>query len=116
MAYIDGTIIPIPAGNKAAYVEKASAMAKLFVEFGAIRVMENWANDISRGKINDFYTATLAEKGETIAFSWIEWPDKATRDAAWGKLMADPRMANNNMNQIMSGQRMIWGGFENIVE
>ena len=41
------------------------------------------------GKVTDFYRAVKAEDGETIVFSFIEWPDKATRDQAWGKIMED---------------------------
>jgi uncharacterized protein YbaA (DUF1428 family) len=46
-------------------------------------------------------------------FSFIEWPDKATRDEAWGKIMADESLKPEG-EMPFAGQRMFWGGFENI--
>jgi uncharacterized protein YbaA (DUF1428 family) len=88
--------------------------AKVFVEYGAARVVESLADDVPHGKVTDFHRAVKAEPGETIAFSFIEWPDKATRDQAWGKIMEDDRMEHGG--DAMAGQRMFWGGFEKILD
>jgi uncharacterized protein YbaA (DUF1428 family) len=50
-----------------------------------------------------------AKPGETIVFSWIEWPSKEVRDAANKKIMEDPGM--KNMDMPFDGKRMIFGGF-----
>ena len=56
----------------------------------------------------------LAEAGEIVVFSWVVWPDKATADAAEGKMMSDPRM--EQLPMPFDGKRMIYGGFQTIFE
>jgi uncharacterized protein YbaA (DUF1428 family) len=51
-----------------------------------------------------------------VVFSWIVWPDKATRDAGMAKLMTDPRVQPDVNPMPFDGQRMIFGGFEMIVK
>ncbi len=46
-----------------------------------------------------------------MVFSWIEWPDKATRDAGMEKMMADPRMQPEHNPMPFDGKRLIYGGF-----
>ena len=57
-----------------------------------------------------------AEPGENVVFSWIEWPDKATRDAGWEKMMKDPDMQPDKDKMPFDGMRMFWGGFRPIVD
>ena len=64
----------------------------IFVELGAVRVIEGWGDDVPDGQVNDFRRAVQATAEETVSFSWVEWPDKATRDAAMKKMMEDPPM------------------------
>ncbi|RYD67914.1 MAG: DUF1428 family protein, partial [Sphingomonadales bacterium] len=59
---------------------------------------------------------TLKEAGESVVYSWIEWPDKATRDAGWGKIMADERMKPPEGDPVFDGKRMMWGGFAPILD
>src|SRR6218665_3218418 len=80
MAYMDGFVIPVPKGNKERYREVAAYAAPIFIEHGALRIVECWGSDVKIGKTNDFRTAVIAEEDEEVVFSWIEWPDKATRD------------------------------------
>lgn len=49
-----------------------------------------------------------------IFVSWIEWPDKATRDAGMQKAMKDPRM-DAASELPFDGKRMIFGGFAPVV-
>jgi uncharacterized protein YbaA (DUF1428 family) len=44
------------------------------------------------------------------------WPSKAVRDAAWEKVMADPRMSAETNPMPFDGKRMIYGGFQIIME
>ena len=71
-----------------------------FLEHGALRSSENWGDDVPDGKVTDFRRAVLAEGDEVVVFSWIEWPDKATRDAGWEKLMDDPDMQPPGRNAV----------------
>ena len=113
--YTDGFVVPVPEGKKDAYRELASKMAKVFREHGANRVVEAIADDVQHGKVTDFYRAVKAEDGETIVFSFVEWPDKKVRDDAWAKIMADESLKPEG-DMPFSGQRMFWGGFEPILD
>jgi uncharacterized protein YbaA (DUF1428 family) len=90
-------------------------MAKVFRQHGAARVVEAIADDVSHGKVTDFYRAVKAEDGETVVFSFIEWPDKATRDEAWQKIMSDESLKPEG-EMPFAGQRMFWGGFDKVVD
>ena len=113
--YTDGFVVPVPEGKTDAYRELASKMAKVFRQHGAIRVLEAMSDDVPKGEVTDFYRAVKAEDGEKIVFSFIEWPDKGTRDQAWEKIMADETMKPEG-EMPFAGQRMFWGGFEPIVD
>jgi uncharacterized protein YbaA (DUF1428 family) len=110
MSYIDGFIIPVPAAKKEAYHKQAAEAAVIFRDLGAIRIVETWEDDVADGKTTDFRRAVKAEDGEKIVFSWIEYPDKATRDDANKKMMDDPRFAAMG-EMAFDGKRMIFGGF-----
>ncbi len=51
-----------------------------------------------------------------MIFSWIEWPDKATRDKAMQKMMEDPRTQPANNPMPFDGKRLVYGGFAPVVE
>jgi uncharacterized protein YbaA (DUF1428 family) len=80
MSYIDGFVAAVPADKKDAYRETAAKAVAMFKQWGATRVVENWGDDVPPGKQTDFYRAVAAKEGEVIVFSWVEYPDKATRD------------------------------------
>ena len=116
MPYIDGFVIAVPTANRQAFIEHARSFDPLFLEFGATRVIEGWGDDVPAGKLTDFARAVQAGPEETVVFSWIEWPDKATRDAGTRKMMEDPRMTSGAADMPFDGKRMIFGGFECVVE
>ena len=96
MTYVDGFVIAVPTANKDAFIKHASEADSVFLELGATRILECWADDVSHGKQTDFYRAVEAKEDEAVVFSWIEWPDKPTRDAAMGRMeelmKTDPRI------------------------
>jgi uncharacterized protein YbaA (DUF1428 family) len=114
MNYVDGFVAAVPAANKEAYLAHARAALVVFKDYGAIRVVEGWGDDVPEGKVTDFRRAVKAEGDEVVLFSWVEWPSKPVRDAAMAKMMEDPRM--QDMSMPFDGQRMIIGGFQAILD
>jgi uncharacterized protein YbaA (DUF1428 family) len=114
MSYVDGFIAAVPKANKDAYVKHARESWEVFKEYGARNCVETWGDDVPVGKQTDFQRAVQARPDEAIVFSWIMWPDKATRDDAWKRMMTDDRMKDTSMP--FDGKRMIYGGFNPIFE
>lgn len=114
MSYIDGFVIPAPTAKKEAFLEHARRMDAIFLELGALRVVEGWGDKVPDGTQTDFKRAVQATPDETVVFSWIEWPDRVTRDAAMEKMRTDPRMMAEPMP--FDGKRMIFGGFATVID
>jgi uncharacterized protein YbaA (DUF1428 family) len=85
----------------------------VFLEHGAVRDLEAWGVDTPVGEVTSFPRSVEAQDGESVVFSFVEWPDEAARNAGWEKVMADERM--NGMDMPFDGKRMFWGGFSPIV-
>ncbi len=115
MSYVDGFVIPVPAGNKDAYREMAAKAAPIFEEYGAERIVECWGDDVPDGKVTDFKGAVKAQSHETVVFSWIVYPSKEVRDEANRKVMEDPRMQMTD-DMPFDGERLIFGGFEVLLD
>lgn len=116
MSYVDGFVAAVPVANRESYLAHAREAAAVLKDHGAIRVVECWGDDLPEGKVNSFHTAVLRQDDEQVIFSWIVWPDRATRDAGWAASMADPRMAPDRAPMPFDGRRMIHGGFDMILE
>jgi uncharacterized protein YbaA (DUF1428 family) len=116
MAYIDGFVMAVPTANRQAFIDYAREFDPIFLEYGATRVVECWGDDVPHGKQTDFFRAVEAKDDETVLFSWIEWPDKATRDAGMAKVMQDPRMDPERNPMPFDGKRMIYGGFAPVLD
>ena len=115
MNYVDGYVLAVPTANKQKFIDHANKIDPLFKEYGALRVIECWADDVPKGDVTDFYKSVQAKEDETVVFSWVEWPDKATRDAAIEKMMKDPRMDPKGEPMPFDGKRMIYGSFTPVV-
>ena len=114
MRYIDGFVAAVPTADEQAYLQHARFAGALFREFGATRCVECWGDDVKDGHTTDFRRAVQATDDETVVFAWMEWPDKATRDAGMARSMEEPRM--REMEMPFDGKRMIYGGFTPVVE
>ena len=114
--YIDGFVVPVPTASREAYRALAERAATVFKEHGALAVVECWGDDVPEGKLTSFPMAVQRRDDETVVFSWITWPDRATRDAGMKASMADPRLNPEANAMPFDGKRMIFGGFEVIVD
>lgn len=115
MDYVDGFVCAVPTENREKFREHAQKAADVFKECGALTVAECWGNDVPDGKLTSFAMAVKREANETVVFSWITWPSKKVRDAAWEKVMKDPRMQPETNPMPFDGKRLIYGGFQQIV-
>lgn len=120
MSYIDGFVIAVPTANRQKFIEYAGFVDTIFTDLGATRVVECWADDVPEGAVTDFGKAVQATADESVVFSWIEWPDKETRDAAMEKMMSedfeDERMDMEKHPMPFDGKRLVFGGFKPVVE
>lgn len=116
MRYIDGFVAAVPTANKQQYKEHATKAFEIFKNLGATRMVECWGDDVPTGQTTDFQRAVKANGDETVVFSWIEYPDKATRDAANDKMMNDPAVEEPMGDMPFDGKRMIFGGFETLLD
>jgi uncharacterized protein YbaA (DUF1428 family) len=120
MTYIDGFVTAVPNSNRQKFIDHAKLANGAFMDLGATRVLECWGDDVKSGKQTDFRRAVEAKEDETVVFSWIEWPDKKTRDAAMSRMdelmKTDDRMNPEKNPMPFDGKRMIFGGFAPVVE
>lgn len=115
MGYVQGFVGAVPTKNLDLYRKHSERAAELFLEYGAVRVVECWGDDVPAGTVTDFQGAVKARPDETVVFSWMEFPSKEVRDAATTKMWEDPRMQELG-EMPFDGKRMIIGGFSTIVD
>jgi uncharacterized protein YbaA (DUF1428 family) len=116
MNYIDGYVVPVPIANREAYQRLAESAAAVFKEHGALKVVECWGDDVPEGKLTSFPMAVQRKDDETVVFSWIVWPSRQVRDEGMKAAMADPRLQPQKDSMPFDGKRLIYGGFEVIVD
>ena len=119
MSFVDGFVIAVPSANRAAFEDHARRMDRMILAAGALRVVECWGEDVKPGKVTDFAGAVKATADETVCFSWVEWPDRATRDAAHARMQAQMEsgeIPDGRQGMPFDGARMIFGGFTKVVD
>lgn len=130
MTYIDCYLAPVPRENRAAYEELAKISAQVVKEHGALRVVECWLDEsgpdassyhgeeakLEFPEYGSFVVAAGAGKGETVVMSYIEWPDKVTRDTGMENVTSDPRMQFQDRPPAFDGRRLIAAGFKPMLD
>jgi uncharacterized protein YbaA (DUF1428 family) len=114
--YIDGFVAAVPTAKREAYRKHAELAAPVFKEHGALKMVECWGDDVPDGKLTSFPMAVQKKDDETVVFSWIVWPSRQARDEGMKKVMADPRIQPDVNPMPFDGKRLIYGGFEILLE
>ena len=113
MAYADISIASVPDERRDAYRAFCDKAGSYILSLGALEVVDYWGDDIPGGEVTSLPMAVKAAPGETVVASRILWPDKATRDAGWEKMMSGGGEGMGDMP--FDGRRMIFGGFTELV-
>jgi uncharacterized protein YbaA (DUF1428 family) len=113
MSYIDGFVLPLHPDKLDAYRAMAETFAREARKLGGISV-EGLGDGLEPGKLTSFPQSVQAQEGENVVFSFVIWPDKATRDASWEKIMSMPELHPGD-DVPFDGKRMFWGGFTPLV-
>lgn len=116
MTYVDGFVAAVPTANREKFIQHARDAAVVFKEHGALKVVECWGDDVPEGQVTSFPMAVKCRPDETVVFSWLIWPSREVRDRAMAKVMEDPRLQPDVNPMPFDGKRLIYGGFEVIVE
>ena len=116
MAYTDGFVLAVPKKNLERYREMAQLGAKVWREYGALEYREWIADDVKPGEVTSFPQSVHLKEDETVVFAWIVFKSRAHRDEVNAKVMADPRMNEAPSPMPFDDKRMIYGGFESLVE
>lgn len=116
MAYVDGFVVAVPKDRIEDYKTMARKAGELWKEYGAQAFVECVADDVPYGELTSFPRAVQAKDDEIVVFSWILYRSRAERDEINKKVMEDPRLKMDMENMPFDGKRMIYGGFETMIE
>ncbi len=115
--YVDGFVLAVPKDNIEAYRKIAETAGEIWKEYGALEYVECVADDVKEGKVTSFPKSVDLKPDETVVFAWIVYESRQKRDEVNEKVMNDQRLkALGPENMPFDGMRMIWGGFEAIVD
>lgn len=117
MSYVDGFVLPLPKKNLDAYRQMAAKASEIWKEHGALEYRECVGDDLEIEGMEATFPKTLGTSpDETVVFAWILYESREHRDQVNEKVMADPRMSEGPEDMPFDMQRMLWGGFETVVE
>jgi uncharacterized protein YbaA (DUF1428 family) len=116
MAYVDGFVLPVPRKNLPAYRRIALKAGRIWQEHGALEYRECVGDDLDVKMGRSFPRQLRLKRGETVVFSWIVYRSRAHRDQVNAKVMSDPRMAGMDEDMPFEVKRMVYGGFETVVD
>jgi uncharacterized protein YbaA (DUF1428 family) len=115
--YIDGFVIPVPAGRIGDYRQLASLACEVWLDHGAIDYRECVGDDLEAGQCTSFRALAGCKEDETVVFAWITYASREQRDAVNAAVMKDPRMAAmmDPAAVPFDCKRMAFGGFTTLV-
>jgi TetR/AcrR family transcriptional regulator, transcriptional repressor for nem operon len=114
--YLDGYVMVVPVAKRDDFITHVKQCIPIYKDYGALKVLDSWADDLpGSGRINSYSHAVQLQEGEALVFSYIEWPSKAVRDAAWPKILRDQRMHPDVNPLPYDHKRMLRGGFQTVI-
>ncbi|MEL7029724.1 MAG: DUF1428 domain-containing protein [Pseudomonadota bacterium] len=116
MTYITVAVYAVPTANKETFIAHSKAMTPLFTKHGALAAVDAWGDDVPDGETTSFPMAVKCEPGETVAYSHVIWPDKATHDANMKNVMSEMQAVSESHPMPFDGKRMIFASFQTVVE
>jgi uncharacterized protein YbaA (DUF1428 family) len=116
MSYVDGFLLAVPKQNIDAYKALAKTAGEVWKEHGALAYVECTGDDVPYGELTSFPRAVQATDDEIVIFSWIVYESREQRDKINEKVMADPRVMAQMDNMPFDGKRMIFGGFNVLLD
>jgi uncharacterized protein YbaA (DUF1428 family) len=116
MSYVDGFVLAVPKQDIEAYKTMARTAGEIWKEYGALSFVECVGDDVPYGELTSFPRAVQAKDDEIVIFSWIVYESREQRDSINAKVMADPRLKDSMSNMPFDGKRMIYGGFNTLLE
>lgn len=116
MAYVDGFVLAVPKDKIEEYKVVATKARDVWREYGALSYVECVADDVPYGETTSFPRAVQAKEDEVVIFAWITYKSRAHRDEVNKKVMEDPRLKMDMEAMPFDLKRMIFGGFEVVVE
>jgi uncharacterized protein YbaA (DUF1428 family) len=116
MSYVDGFVIPVPKNKVAAYRKMAKVGLKLWMKYGAVDYKECVGDDLKTKWGTPFPKMLKLKSNETVMFSFIVFKSRKHRDQVNARVMKDPSMQGAPPEMPFDMKRMIYGGFNTIVE
>jgi uncharacterized protein YbaA (DUF1428 family) len=116
MTYVDGFVLAVPKANLEDYKEMARKAGEVWMEHGALAYVECVGDDVPYGELTSFPRAVQAKDDEIVVFAWVTYRSRQDRDTIMAKVMADPRSMSNFEAMPFDTKRMIFGGFETLME
>ena len=116
--YVDGFVLPVPKDKIDLYRSMAEGAAKVWREHGALEYRECIAEDMDAKEMVSFLQMAGAGPDETVAFAWIVFESRASRDEVNAKVMADERLKDmcGKGEVPFDYKRMAYGGFQTLVK
>lgn len=114
--YVDAFVLPLPKDKIEAYRQLAETAAQVWIDHGALQYRECIGEDMEVSFGVPFPKMMQTAPEETVVFAWIVYPSREDRDRINAAAMADPRLNCDPAAMPFDCQRMVYGGFQTLVE
>jgi uncharacterized protein YbaA (DUF1428 family) len=114
MTYVDGFVAAVPTAKN--LQESCRSRCRRLQGARRIEVRRVLGGRCARRRGHILPMAVKRKDDETVVFSWIIWPSRKVRDEGMKKVMEDPRLKPDTNPMPFDGKRLIYGGFEMLVE